>query len=63
MDESNVFGLPRPGGVVEDAPLFCLLREGARRLLMQAIQAEVDVFVEGPTSISSPEYRICPIFD
>ena len=47
MDESNVVGLPRPGGLVEDDPLLSVLREGARRMLMQAIQAEIDVFVEG----------------
>ena len=47
MGEDTVVSLPRPGGVVEDDPLLCLLREGARRMLMQAIQAEVDVFVEG----------------
>ena len=47
MDESNVVGLPRPGGLVEDDPLLSVLREGARRMLMQAIQAEIDVFVAG----------------
>ena len=47
MEESNVVGLPRPGGIVEDDPLLGVLRKGARRMLMQAIQAEVDVFVEG----------------
>ena len=47
MGEDTVVSLPRPGGVVEDDRLLCLLREGARRMLMQAIQAEVDVFVEG----------------
>ena len=31
MGEDTVFSLPRPGGVVEDDPLLCLLREGARR--------------------------------
>ena len=47
MKESSVVGLPRPGGIVEDDPLLGVLREGARRMLMQAIQAEVDAFVEG----------------
>ena len=34
-------------GLVEDDPLLSVLREGARRMLMQAIQAEIDVFVAG----------------
>ena len=46
MEEDTVVGLPRPGGIVEDDPLLCVLREGARRMLMPAIQAEVDVFIE-----------------
>jgi len=40
MEESIVLGLPRPGGIVEDDPLLGVLREGARRMLMQAIQGK-----------------------
>ncbi len=46
MGEETVVSLPRLGGIVEDDPLLCLLREGVRRMLMQAIQAEVDAFVD-----------------
>jgi hypothetical protein len=45
MDESTVVGLPRPGGRLEDDPLLCVLRDGARRMLMQAIEAEVAGFL------------------
>ena len=45
MEEGNVVGLPRPGGTVEDDPLLHVLREGARQMLMQAIEAEVAAFV------------------
>lgn len=57
MQESNVVGLPRPGGIVEDDPLLCLLRDGARRMLMQAIQAEVDTFVEGHADLLDDQGR------
>jgi putative transposase len=45
VEEDTVVGLPRPGGTVEDDPLLCVLREGARRMLMQAIEAEVAGFL------------------
>jgi putative transposase len=45
MEESTVVGLPRPGTAVEDDPLLCVLRDGARRMLMQAIEAEVAAFL------------------
>ena len=57
MDENNVVGLPRPGGIVDDDPLLGVLREGARRMLMQAIQAEVDVFVEGHADLVDDQGR------
>jgi len=57
MGEDTVVSLPRPGGVVEDDPLLCLLREGARQMLMQAIQAEVDVFVEGHADLVDDQGR------
>ena len=37
--------LPRPGGSVADDPLLAVLRDGARRMLMQAIEAEVEGFL------------------
>jgi transposase-like protein len=45
MEEDTVVGLPRPGGTVEDDPLLCVLRDGARQMLMQAIEAEVTAFL------------------
>jgi transposase-like protein len=45
MKEDIVVRLPRPGGNVADDPLLVVLREGARRLLTCAIEAEVDGFV------------------
>ncbi len=45
MEEDTVVGLPRPGGAVEDDPLLAVLRDGARRMLTQAIEAEVTGFL------------------
>jgi putative transposase len=45
MQEDTVVGLPRPGGTVEDDPLLCVLRDGARQMLRQAIEAEVAAFL------------------
>jgi putative transposase len=45
MPEDTVVGLPRPGGTVEDDPLLGVLRDGARRMLTQAIEAEVAAFL------------------
>ena len=40
-----VVALPRPGSGVTDDPLLAVLREGARRMLTQAIEAEVEAFL------------------
>ena len=45
MPEDTVVGLPRPGGTVEDDPLLGVLRDGARRMLTQAIETEVAAFL------------------
>jgi putative transposase len=45
VEEDTVVGLPRPGGPVESDPLLVVLREGARRMLTQAIEAEVEAFL------------------
>ena len=45
MEEDSVVALPRPGANVESDPLLAVLREGARRMLMQAIEAEVETFL------------------
>src|SRR4051794_28009374 len=44
MEEDTVVALPRPGSGVTDDPLLAVLREGARRMLTQAIEAEVEAF-------------------
>ena len=45
MEKVTVVGLPRPGGAVGDDPLLAVLRDGARRMLSQAIEAEVTGFL------------------
>jgi putative transposase len=45
MEEDTVVALPRPGSGVMDDPLLAVLREGARRMLTQAIEAEVEAFL------------------
>ncbi len=45
MDEGRVVTLPRPGASVTDDPLLAVLRKGAKRMLMQAVEAEVEAFL------------------
>jgi putative transposase len=45
VNEDTVVALPRPGSSLADDPLLAVLREGARRMLMQAIEAEVEAFL------------------
>src|SRR3712207_8233461 len=40
VEEDSVVPLPRPGTSVTDDPLLAVLREGARRMLTQAIEAD-----------------------
>jgi putative transposase len=40
VEEDSVVSLPRPGSGVVSDPLLAVLREGARRMLMQAVEAE-----------------------
>jgi transposase-like protein len=67
MENDTVVSLPRPGGIVEepnseaDWPLLCLLREGARRMLMQAIQAEIDAFIDSHADLVDDQGRRRPI--
>src|SRR5512145_1526666 len=57
MDEDSVVALPRPGASVTDDPLLVVLREGARRMLMQAIEAEVEAFLAGHTDLTDAQGR------
>jgi putative transposase len=45
MKDDTVVALPRPGASLADDPLLAVLRGGARRMLMQAIEAEVEAFL------------------
>ena len=45
MEDDSVGRLPRPGASVVDDPLLEVLRSGARRMLQQVIEAEVETFL------------------
>jgi len=45
MKEDTVVRLPRPGASVTDDPLLEVLHSGARRMLQQVIEAEVEAFL------------------
>lgn len=45
MEEDTVVRLARPGSSVADDPLLLVLRDGARRMLQQVIEAEVETFL------------------
>jgi transposase-like protein len=45
MKEDTVVRLPRPGASSADDPLLEVLRSGARRMLQQVIEAEVEAFM------------------
>ena len=45
MEEDTVVRLPRPWASVTEDPLFEVLRSGARQMLQQVIEAEVEAFL------------------
>lgn len=57
MQEDSVVRLPRPGVSTADDPLLTVLREGARRMLTQAIEAEVEGFIAGCASLVDEQGR------
>jgi len=57
MEEDTVVALPRPGSGVTDDPLLAVLREGARRMLAQAIEAEVEVFLAAHAGLVDQQGR------
>jgi putative transposase len=57
MEEDTVVRLPRPGAGVADDPLLTVLREGARRMLTQAIEAEVEAFLAGHAELEDGHGR------
>jgi putative transposase len=57
MEEETVVALPRPGTGVTADPLLAVLREGARRMLTQAIEAEVEAFLAGHAGLVDEQGR------
>ena len=57
MEEDTVVALPRPGSGVTDDPLLAVLREGARRMLTQAIEAEVEAFLAAHAGLVDQQGR------
>jgi putative transposase len=57
MEEDTVVALPRPGSGVTDDPLLAVLREGARRMLAQAIEAEVEAFLAAHAGLADEQGR------
>jgi putative transposase len=57
MEEDSVVALPRPGASVTDDPLLAVLREGAKRMLMQAIEAEVEAFLAAHAGLRDQQGR------
>jgi putative transposase len=57
MEEGSAVALPRPGASVADDPLLAVLREGARRMLTQAIEAEVEAFLAAHAALVNEQGR------
>jgi putative transposase len=57
MEEDSVVALRRPGASVTDDPLLAVLREGARRMLTQAIEAEVEAFLAAHAGLADEQGR------
>jgi putative transposase len=57
MEEDSVVRLPRPGASVTDDPLLEVLRSGARRMLQQVIEAEVEAFLAAHAEVEDAHGR------
>jgi putative transposase len=57
VEEDTVVSLPRPGASVTDDPLLAVLRDGARRMLMQAVEAEVEAFLAAHAGLMDHQGR------
>ena len=57
MEEDSVVALLRPGVGVTVDPLLAVLREGARRMLTQAIEAEVETFLAAHAGLADEQGR------
>ena len=60
MKEDTVVALPRPAASLTDDPLLAVLREGARRMLMQAVEAEVEAFLAAHIDLVDAQGRRRP---
>ena len=57
MEEDTVVTLPKPSVTLADDPLLAVLREGARRMLMQAVEAEVETFLAAHAGLADVQGR------
>ena len=57
MEEGTVVTLPKPGATLADDPLLAVLREGARRMLTQAVEAEVEAFLAAHADLTDDQGR------
>jgi transposase-like protein len=57
VEEGTVVPLPRPGATLADDPLLAVLRAGARRLLRQAVEAEVEAFLAAHADLTDDRGR------
>jgi transposase-like protein len=57
MEEGTVVSLPKPGAALANDPLLAVLREGARRMLTQAIEAEVEAFLAAHAGLADDRGR------
>src|SRR3954462_2371216 len=57
MEEGTVVPLPRPGARLADDPLLAVLREGARRMLTRAVEAEVEAFLAAHAGLADDRGR------
>jgi transposase-like protein len=57
VEGDTVVPLPRPGATLADDPLLAVLREGARRMLVQAVEAEVETFLAAHADLADDRGR------
>jgi putative transposase len=57
VEEGTVVTLPKPGATLADDPLLAVLREGARRMLAQAVEAEVEACLAAHAGLADDRGR------
>jgi len=57
MERDTVVRLARPGASVADDPLLLVLRDGARRILQQVIEAEIEAFLGAHAEVEDARGR------